>query len=221
MPRTKPTLCQTCAGFSCKPATSGFVPAWFQNDIEKIKFAMMLEAAGESEVLKGMPLCGSTWNVFNERILVPREIERKDIIIDNLIRCRPHNNEFPFIATAEKMIETCRQWDSVIDLYNPNAIILALHPTSALIYTNQGYSTANAVNKALTLLSKGYRPLIAMGKHMKEAFFPQLPGSITDWDGKHFFVDWIKRGMTFEEHEKKREERVKTSQLSLKELLRK
>ena len=94
------------------------------------------------------------------------------------------------------MIEKCRMWNTVLDLYNPDVIILAFHPTFALIYTNQAYSTFNAIKKALHLHNEGYRPLVAMGEKFMRAYLANLPGSMADWDGKHFFIHWPKFGFS-------------------------
>ena len=196
MLQTKPVRCDACPGSSCKPPTSSFVPAFQVKSFDQIKMAIAAESPGEQEALNKTPLCGSTGIELQTRVLTPLGIARDDVILDNLIRCKPFNNKFPLYDLGDAMTEHCGQWNTVLDLYNPDVVIMAFHPTFALIYTNQAYSTVNAVKKALRLREEGHRPLIAMGQKWKECLFPQLPGSITDWDGKHFFVEWKKRGIT-------------------------
>ena len=221
MPNEKPLLCQKCAGSSCQPPTSGFVPTDIRQPFEKIKFAAMAEAPGEHEVWQGIPLCGATGQQLQIRIMNPLGIEREDVIFDNLIRCRPDKNNFPVGKLGQDMMQTCRMWDSIIDLYAPTVVILAFHPTFALIYTNQAYSTFNAFRKALLLNERGERPLIAMGQKFKDTLFPSLPGSITDWDGKHFFVDWKRNGafVGVEAYKIAINQRSEKKVLTLKELL--
>ena len=196
----KPKACLNCPG-SGDFKTYGFIPSDItvtevtREMIQKKKMVVMAESGGETEALRSIPLCGATGTQLEERIFKPLGLKREDIIIDNLIRCRPHKNNFPTGDTARDMIQSCRMWDTIIDLYNPNVIILAFHPTFSLIYTTQAYSAYNAINKALGLKRKGYRPLVAMGQKIMEAFLGGLPGSITDWDGKHFFVSWQPRGI--------------------------
>ena len=218
--KTKPLGCKACMGFSCRPPTSGFVPSDVRLPLKKIKLAAMAEAAGESEVIQGIPLCGATGTQLQTRILNPLGLSREEIIVDNLIRCKPHGNNFPEGKLRRNMIETCRQWDSVIDLYDPNVIIMAFHPTFALIYTNQAYSTWNAFSKALRLHREGYRSLVLMGQEAKETFLPQLPGSITAWDGKHFFIKWRKGGLDFDTYAQAIRLRVEPKKLSLKGMMR-
>ena len=195
MTQTKPVRCNTCPGSSCNPPTTSFVPAYQVKDFKQIKMAIGAESPGEQEALNKTPLCGATGVELQTRVLTPLGIERDDVILDNLIRCKPFNNEFPFSFLGIDMISSCGQWNTVLDHYDPDVVIMAFHPTFALIYTNQAYSTVNAVKKALRLREEGHRPFIAMGQKWKECLFPQLPGSITDWDGKHFFVEWRKRGI--------------------------
>ena len=217
MPNTKPKACLICPGSHSRDSkyyvkTTGFVPTDVSLPVRNIrmdlnlydntrlgiqskKMALVAEAAGEQEALKSIPLCGSTGIQLEERVLKPLGLSRADVIMDNLIRCRPENNEFPKGEKARLMIESCRTWNTIIDIYDPNVVIFAFHPTFALIYSpNQAYSTYNAVRKALMLKEHGYRPLVAMGERFMKAYFAELPGSITDWDGKHFFIKWQRFG---------------------------
>lgn len=194
MPRTKPQGCQGCLAVS-RPnyvATSGFVPAdpWQTTDLSAIKFAIMAESAGEQEVIQERPLCGDTGIELHSRILGPLGVERRHVLFDNVIRCKPKDNRLPDAWAADQMATHCRRWDFMIDAFDPTVVILAFHPTFALMRTNQAYSTMNAVRKALRLYDRGERPLIGMGGLFKETFFPSLPGSVTQWDGKHFYIQW-------------------------------
>ena len=126
MTKTKPLGCKACQGFECRPPTSGFVPGDIRLPIEKIKLAVMAEAAGESEVLHEIPLCGATGTQLQERILNPLGLTREEIIVDNLIRCKPFGNNFPVGKLRKNMVETCRQWDTIIDLYDPTVVIIGL-----------------------------------------------------------------------------------------------
>ena len=196
MLHTKPVRCSTCPGSSCSPPTNGFVPAHINKDFTYIKMAIGAESPGEQEALNKTPLCGTTGIELQARVLTPLGIKRDDVILDNLIRCKPFGNDFPMGELGRSMVTHCGQWNTIIDYYNPDVVIMAFHPTFSLIYTNQAYSAVNAVKKALRLREEGHRPFIAMGQKWKECLFPQLPGSITDWDGKHFFVEWKKRGIS-------------------------
>ena len=195
MLHTKPVRCIACSGSSCNPPTSGFVPAHQVRELKHIKLAIGAESPGEQEALNKTPLCGTTGVELQNRVLTPLGIERDDVILDNLIRCKPFANDFPVGDLGRDMVKHCGQWNTIIDLYDPDVVIMAFHPTFSLIYTNQAYSAVNAVKKALRLHEEGHRPFVAMGQKWKECLFPQLPGSITDWDGKHFFVEWKKHGI--------------------------
>ena len=190
----KPKGCAACLGSTLSPISTGFVPAEQLSSTGEVKFAIMAEAAGEQEVLAGRPLIGTTGQAMADRIFRPLRLERYHVLWDNLIRCRPYKNDFPIGDKGAKMVAHCRQWDTKIWTFDPNVIILAFHPTFALIHTNQAYSTMNAVQKALRLHAEGYRPLIGMGAHFLSTFFPQLEGGMSKWDGKHFFVQWRSQG---------------------------
>ena len=58
-----------------------------------------------------------------------------------------------------------------------------------------------------------------MGQEAKETFMPQLPGGITDWDGKHFFIKWHKHGLDFDSYAQAIRLRVKPKKLSLKGMM--
>ena len=218
MPNRKPKACQSCPGSGPQSGllyakTLGFVPTdcsmteEIPSQIEPAtspgkmelrakKMAIVCEAPGKTEALTSIPLSGTTGQQFEERILTPLGLTWSDVIRDNLIRCQPAGNIFPQDEKARVMIEKCRMWNTVLDLYDPDVIILAFHPTFALIYTNQAYSTFNAIKKALHLHDKGYRPLVAMGEKFMRAYLANLPGSMADWDGKHFFIHWPKFGFS-------------------------
>lgn len=180
----------------------------------------MAEAPGEHEIIQEIPLCGATGVRLQNDILSPLGLEREDVLFDNLIRCRPYGNSFPIGNTAVNMIRHCRQYDTPIDTFNPTVVILAFHPTFALIRTNQAYSTWNAVAKAIALYEAGERPLIAMGAEIMNILFPTLPGSITKWDGKHFFVKWPKGlSHTQSAYDQALQERAAKTKMSFKEFI--
>ena len=217
----KPKACASCLGSTLSPISTGFVPAEQLTSMGEIKFAIMAEAAGEQEVLAGKPLIGSTGQALADRIFRPLGLRRYDVLWDNLLRCRPYKNDFPIGDKGAKMIAHCRQWDTKIAIFDPNVIILAFHPTFALIHTNQAYSTMNAVQKALRLNAEGYRPLIGMGAHFLSTFFPQLEGGMSKWDGKHFFAEWKSQGNYGRvAYEQAIEDRQEVKQINLSKYLR-
>lgn len=220
----KPEKCASCPGFSPTIST-GFAPP---DSFEKwkrgrIKFALLGEALGETEALTGLPFSGQTGQLYESEVLSVFGLTFADILRDNVLRCRPTNNKFPPPHRAAEMAIHCRQWDTVLDLYTPTVIILSYHLTFSLIRNKTArFSAYNTVRKALRLGANGERPLIASGDHAKNLLFPLLPGTISRWDGKHFFVDWRGSGASFDPEAFKREraEKKEARGPSLRELIR-
>jgi hypothetical protein len=188
----KPFDCQFCPGFPQKIST-GFAPPDSPQKLEagKIRFAILAEALGSTEALTGIPLSGSTGKALETEVLHNFGLTYDDILRDNVIRCQPRNNVFPEGLLGDKMVACCRQWDTLLDLYSPTVVIFCYHFTFSLIRTPSArFSAYNAVRKALEFHCEGERPLIASGEKSLNLLFPQLPGKISKWDGKHFFVNW-------------------------------
>jgi len=96
------------------------------------------EAPGRDEDLKGEPFVGRAGQLLN-KILAAIELERKDVYITNILKCRPPNNRDP----QENEIRECENYlKEQIKLIQP-AVICALGRVSAqwLLQTNAPLGT--------------------------------------------------------------------------------
>lgn len=58
------------------------------------KFFWIAEAPGKTEAEEGIPLCGKSGKLFNN-ILLSLGLEREDVFVTNILRCRPPGNRDP------------------------------------------------------------------------------------------------------------------------------
>lgn len=79
------------------------------------------EAPGKSEDIQGRPFVGRAGKVLTE-ILTEAGIEREDVFITNIIKCRPPGNRVP----KQKEVEACRDFlHRQVELIEP-ALLVAL-----------------------------------------------------------------------------------------------
>lgn len=77
------------------------------------------EAPGEEEDLQGCPFVGASGSLFT-KIFNSVKLERKDVYITNIVKCRPPRNRNP----EEEEIESCSRYlDAQIALINPKLIV--------------------------------------------------------------------------------------------------
>jgi DNA polymerase len=96
------------------------------------------EAPGRDEDLKGEPFVGRAGQLLN-KILAAIELDRKDVYITNILKCRPPNNRDP----QENEIRECENYlKEQIKLIQPR-VICALGRVSAqwLLQTNAPLGT--------------------------------------------------------------------------------
>jgi DNA polymerase len=95
------------------------------------------EAPGEVEDLHGKPFIGKAGQLFT-KILLSVKIEREEVFITNIIKCRPPGNRNPNKSEAE----TCFPYlESQIALINPKIIVtLGNIPTKYLLNSQNGIS---------------------------------------------------------------------------------
>ena len=95
------------------------------------------EAPGGDEDREGLPFIGRAGQLFT-RILQSVQIERKDVFITNIVKCRPPENRNP----NKSEIEICLPYlESQIALINPKIIVtLGSVPTKCLLSTDDAIS---------------------------------------------------------------------------------
>ena len=78
------------------------------------------EAPGKDEDLKGMPFVGAAGKFLSE-LLTIIDLERKDVFIANVLKCRPPNNRDPEPEEAKK----CWHFlEKQIEIISPKVIVL-------------------------------------------------------------------------------------------------
>jgi DNA polymerase len=93
------------------------------------------EAPGADEDRQGRPFVGRA-GVLLTKMLAAVNIERKDIFIGNVLKCRPPQNRDP---AADEQIECRRYLDDQIEALGPKFIVtLGRVPTHLLLNTSRG-----------------------------------------------------------------------------------
>ncbi len=119
----QPVTCKGCPlygvgkGFVLEPA-----PVWSQ-----IKMAIIGEAPGTNEVLQGKPFVGKAGWWLLKNILNPAGLSRKEVYLDNTLRCLPPKNKqgeaYP-VGTDKLQAEMhCRQYDRQIPPSVPTMLV--------------------------------------------------------------------------------------------------
>lgn len=101
---SKPTSCFGCP-LSCSPLGSmqGYVPA---SGTGENGVLIVAEAAGENEVIEGMPLVGKA-GYFLFQNLARVGIEREGFRVHNVLSCRPPNNQLSKMSYEDSVIQAC------------------------------------------------------------------------------------------------------------------
>ncbi|BBL45276.1 type-4 uracil-DNA glycosylase [Nanobdella aerobiophila] len=84
------------------------------------KILFIGEAPGRDEDIQGKPFVGKAGKILTENINHILNIDRKDVYITNLIKCRPPNNRKP----TDEEIKACSIWlEKQINILKPDIII--------------------------------------------------------------------------------------------------
>lgn len=93
------------------------------------------EGPGADEDERGLPFVGKAGQLLTQ-ILTAVKIDRKEVYITNIVKCRPPGNRVP---TPEEMIVCDRHLQAQIMLINPALIILLGNtPTRWILKTTEG-----------------------------------------------------------------------------------
>jgi len=191
---SKPSLCALCPWSS---SSHSFVPGWVP---KYPKFACLLEAPGENEALKRTPLVGMSGDLMFHAFLRPLGLERDDVILDNCIRCRGEENEYPNGPTRKKAEQVCRQYDwyhgdqrgnlapgGIAD-WDPNLFVITLHPAAVLRENAYFFLVRRDFEKAARFMEKGYRVCVLCGDKAAALVLPAIEGigGVSYWRGHYF-----------------------------------
>lgn len=84
------------------------------------KILLIGEAPGKNEDLQGRPFCGDAGK-FLDHLLALAKLERKDIFITSVLKCRPPQNRNP----KQEELNACFPWlEKQIKILKPKLIIL-------------------------------------------------------------------------------------------------
>ena len=92
----------------------------FGNGNEKARLMLIGEGPGKDEDLQGVPFVGSAGQLLN-KILEAADINRDDVYIANIVKCRPPNNRVP----NRKEVVACLPWLwQQLEIIKPKIIVL-------------------------------------------------------------------------------------------------
>ena len=110
-------ICKTCSLCDLSKTRTNVV---FGEGNPKAKLMFIGEAPGEMEDKTGRPFVGRAGQLLTKIINSVLELDRKDVYIANIVKCRPPNNRVPTIEEAL----TCRPYLlKQIDIINPKILV--------------------------------------------------------------------------------------------------
>lgn len=176
----KPEPCLSCpfAKYS-----TGFCADYFPAEP---KLAIVLKMAGKDEVISGSPMTGKAGRFWEYEYLRPLGIERKDVIICNVIRCYPNGGVFPTGKMKESAIVACEHWNHLIEMFQPNLWIVTFNPASVMRTPQQGKLLKRAFELMWQKVAEGYKPVVLAGEEARELYAPWLKGQMKKWQRTHW-----------------------------------
>ncbi|MGC9132955.1 MAG: type-4 uracil-DNA glycosylase [Nanopusillaceae archaeon] len=95
------------------------------------KILFIGEAPGRDEDIQGKPFVGKAGQVLNENIKNIFNLDRKDVYITNVVKCRPPNNREP----KDEEIKACSIWlEKQLEIIQPEIIITLGHYSTKWIF---------------------------------------------------------------------------------------
>ncbi len=138
------------------------------------------EAPGFYEDQQGRPFVGPSGNFLNE-LLSSIGLERKDVYIANVVKCRPPQNRDP----QPDEIEACRIWlDTQINLLKPKVVVTISRYAMARWFPNKKISEIHGKAQRFgdLVVVAMYHPAAALHQHslkkVLEEDFKKLPDYI-------------------------------------------
>jgi len=97
------------------------------------------EAPGYNEDIQGIPFVGKAGKIFDQ-LLKSVNLERKNIFITNIVKCRPEKNRNP----SQNEIENCSDYlNQQIEIIQPKIIITLGNFASKFIFEKYGLNYEN------------------------------------------------------------------------------
>ena len=176
----------TCAACPYSKTGFGFVP---DDPGQNPLIAIQLEAPGEEEALRGIPLCGRSGRFWVDYLIAPLGLKREDVLISNTIRCRPPNNKYPTGDLRRDAEAFCRQYDAALAAFAPDLFVVTLHPSALLRQKAYTRLVIRDLSVAVEKAREGFRPLVLMGETAMNLRAPWLGQGVTKWRGHWWLGD--------------------------------
>ncbi len=199
-PHQKPEGCNPC-GY--KSLCQGFAP---DHVPPNPKLAFLAEALGETEMMERSPLVGATGRMFFHHLLHPVGLTRDDVILANVIKGRPPDNNYPTGKDRKEAEKWCRQYDGFqrnqvdsdsvyieeggLNAYDPDWFLISVHPA----FVSRTWSilrvAQNDIQKAVRFSNQRKRVLVLLGEKSMSCVLPELEGGCLKWRGHSGPLDW-------------------------------
>lgn len=153
----------SCAGCPLHVKGCGFVLG--DGDPKAAKIGILLEAPGQEEVLVSKPAVGPAGRIMEGWVLAAVGLHRKDVFVDNVLRCLPPKGKIGPYPTGDERKEAeaaCRQYDRW-DEFKPTVAIVTMHPAAILRETTPLPLVIADMKKAADFARAGERPIVLMG----------------------------------------------------------
>lgn len=200
-PFEKPPGCRSCP---YDTTGAGFVPTWRGQDP---KVAFLLEAPGQEEFYEREPLVGASGKLFFKRFIEPLGYTRNNVILANVLGCRPHLNQYPTGQLRHDTERSCRQYDGVqgrkyggtmtlesggLDGWDPTMFVCTYHPAFILRSWSLLRVLASDIEKAFRFAEQGERPLVLCGDKALSLVLPGVQVGPAKFRGTFGKLDWKK-----------------------------
>jgi len=125
--KSKPAACEGCSLYH---TGVGYV---LGHGPKTAKLALVGEAPGADEAEAGLPFVGGAGHIL-DALLKQAGIPRKEVFIDNVLRCRPPGNKYPTGKTRTAAESQCRQYDAIGRSVHP-VVVVPLGDKALKLYT--------------------------------------------------------------------------------------
>lgn len=117
----------------------------------------------------GAPIVGATGGALTWWILPKVGLRREEFFVDNVLRCLPPKSksggQYPTGETRKQAERCCRQYDRWEE-FNPNTIVLTIHPSSLLREITPLPLLIKDVERVRDFTSQGRRVLLLLGEKL-------------------------------------------------------
>jgi uracil-DNA glycosylase len=192
----KPAACSSC---EYRSIGFGFVP---DHVPENPKVAFLLEAPGADESLQRKPTVGAAGYTLQRMVEEVGWNYWQDVLIANVLHCRPPDNNYPVGSLKILAQNNCRQYHNYGNLtltpgglngFKPTHFLFTIHPSFLLrqwTYTrlmkNRCFANFGDLTKAKRLTEQGHKLVVVFGDKAKNFLFPNsYSGGILKWRGHH------------------------------------